>query len=241
MRAECTFSFPYRQFPTRIDTPQCKAASLAHSQPSAFGSDTFKAEVGKEGTKYFSRVIHWPTGRASGVTLGPGYDMGQRSAKSIVRDLTRAGVAPRDALFFSHSAGLQGAAAQAFVARHRDRSPTISIEAQQRIFSEVIRPAIIADIQRILAKPDTIRAYGALSWNALPPAARELLFDLRYRGDYTPATRRLLHPALLSGDFQRVAQIMQDRAMWRGFGVPEGRIDTRIRIARRIMAPSSPD
>lgn len=241
MRPECTLSFPYRQFPTHADTSECKAASTAQTEPAAFGSNTFEAEVGKEGTRYFSRVIHWPTGRSSGVTLGPGYDMGQRSAQSIVRDLTHAGVAPRDALFFSHAAGLQGSAAQAFVAQHRDRSPTISAETQQRIFTEVIRPAMLADIQRILRKPDTVRAYGALSWSTLPSAAKELLFDLRYRGDYTPATRKLLHPALVSGDLGKIVQIMEDRALWRRFGVPEGRIETRIRIARRLVGRSNLD
>jgi hypothetical protein len=207
----------------------------ARRSPAAFGSDTFQAEIGKEGTRYFSRVIHWPTGSASGVTIGPGYDMGKRSAQSIINDLTRAGVAPRDALFFSHAAGLQGSAAQAFVARHRGQSPTITPEAQQRIFTEVIQPAIIDDIKRILEKPDTVRAYGAISWSGLPQAARELLFDLRYRGDYTPATRKFLHPALVAGDFRGLVGIMEDRALWRRFGVPESRIDTRINIAQRIL------
>jgi hypothetical protein len=162
--------------------------------------------------------------------------MGQRSAKSIINDLTRAGVAPRDALFFSYAAGLRGATAQAFVKQYRDSSPTITAEAQQRIFTEIIRPAIIADIQRIMSKPETVRAYGTTSWGALPRAAQELLFDLRYRGDYTPTTRKLLHPPLVAGDFREVVRIMEDRPLWQRFGVPDGRIEARIQIARRILA-----
>lgn len=238
MRPNCSFCFPDRQFSTHTNTVTEKAALPARRLPTAFGSDTFQAEIGKEGTRYFSRVIHWPTGAASGVTIGPGYDMGKRSPQSIINDLTRAGVAPRDALFFSYAAGLQGSAAQEFVARNRGHSPTITPEAQQRIFTEVIRPAIIDDIERILEKPDTVSAYGAISWSSLPQAARELLFDLRYRGDYTPATRKFLHPALVAGDYTGLVRIMEDRALWRRFGVPEGRIDTRIQIARRVLTES---
>ncbi len=238
MRPNLSFFVPLPQAPANTDTGAFKSARRAPTPPAAFGRDTFEAEIGREGTRYFSRIIHWPSGRGSGVTLGPGYDMGQRSAKSIVHDLTRAGVPSRDALFFSYAAGLRGPAAQSFVAQHRNASPTISAEAQQRIFGEILTPVLVEDIKRILNKPDTVRAYGAVSWDHLPKAAQELLFDLRYRGDYTPATRKLLQPALVAGDFPALVNLMEQRALWRSFGVPEQRIETRIKIARRILTDS---
>jgi hypothetical protein len=236
MRLDTTFALPYRPSALhlgaasrRSEPPQCSRWS--------FGQDTFDAEVGAQGTRYFSRVIHWPTGSSSGVTIGAGYDMGRRSSELVFRELRRAGVPTEDALFVSKAAGLRGEAARRFVEVNRHHAPTITPQAQQRLFAEIVSPAMIDDVKRILVKADTVRAYGALSWDALPTAARELLFDLRYRGDYIPATRRLLHPALVAGDFRGVVRLMEDRQLWRRFGVPEGRIDTRIRIARRLLGP----
>jgi hypothetical protein len=200
-----------------------------------FGRHTFNAEIGKEGTRYFSRVIHWPGGNASGVTLGPGYDMGLRRAQTVYNDLLKVGVPSYDARILSRGAGLRGDAARIFVERNRDQSPVISAEAERKIFDQITSPFMIKDIQRILAKPDTVKAYGAISWEKLPQAAQELLFDLRYRGDYTPTTRKLLHPALVAGDLQEVSRIMHDHATWKRLGVPEGRIRARMELADRLL------
>src|SRR3954451_14400777 len=61
-----------------------------------------------------SNKPHWPGG-SSGVTLGPGYDLGHRTAAQIVADLTKIGVSAEVAQILSQSAGKTGQDAKAFV------------------------------------------------------------------------------------------------------------------------------
>lgn len=202
----------------------------ARYQAVSFGQSTFNAEVGAEGTPYFSRVIHFPGGRSSGVTLGPGFDMGLRSRQSIIEDLKRAGVPYSDALELSQGAGLRGESARRFVLANRNSLPVISAQAERSLFEDVISPQIIADIKRILVKPDVVSTYGAVGWEELDRPVQELLFDLRYRGDYTPYTRKLIQPLLASQDSEGLSRLMQDRALWSALGVPSARIEQRMAI-----------
>src|SRR6185312_9404453 len=77
------------------------------------GEVTWKAE-GTEGGKHHSRRLHVPTD-SSGLTLGRGYDMRNRTAADIISDLTRAGVLLKDAQTISGAAGLTGADARKFI------------------------------------------------------------------------------------------------------------------------------
>ena len=48
------------------------------------GQVTFDAEGNDiESSRYFSRVIHWPGNTESGVTIGRGYDMGNRTKAKL--------------------------------------------------------------------------------------------------------------------------------------------------------------
>ena len=196
-----------------------------------FGQATFDAEGSEVSGPYFSRVIHWPGGR-SGVTIGRGYDMGQRTPLQIQRELAFAGVPPHDAAIFSLAAGLRGPSAERFVREHRTALPAISPAAQRRLFEAVTTVEVISDIQRILAKPDLVNRYGAVVWSELPEAIRELVFDLRYRGDYTPAVRERIQSSIVGRDLPALLSAIEDREYWRGLGVPPDRIERRIEILR---------
>ncbi len=68
-------------------------------------------------SKYFSRVAHWPGG-VSGVTIGRGYDLGQRPNPG--RDLNDAGVQEPLRSWLIGAKGLQGAAARDYIANASD-------------------------------------------------------------------------------------------------------------------------
>ncbi|WP_250318501.1 hypothetical protein [Rosenbergiella gaditana] len=60
---------------------------------------TFRAEGNNiSGSRYYSRKIHWPgiesrcNQYGSGVTIGRGYDMKERSETQIIHHLTLAGI-----------------------------------------------------------------------------------------------------------------------------------------------------
>jgi hypothetical protein len=213
--------------------------STARSSPTEllrvrFGQRTFEAEGREESGRFFSRVITFPGGASSGVTIGRGYDMGQRSAAQVLSELRRAGVARLDALDLSRGAGLRGEAARLFVATNRDHSPTLSLQAQKNLFEDVVTPTLIADIQRIFNKPDTVRAYGRPVWEELHPTAQEIVFDLRYRGDYTPKTRQRIQRLLAERDYCGLKEVLSDTAYWARLGVPRERIKERQEMAESL-------
>ncbi len=195
----------------------------------SFGQTTFNAEGQEARGKFFSRVIHWPGG-ASGVTIGRGYDMGQRTRLQILSELRHAGMSEPDARFLSGAAGLRGESARRFVVSKSIESPIISLPAQRALFETITTPEIRADVKRILAKPDLHATYGPVTWERLKPEVQELVFDLRYRGDYTPETRKRIQPALVSGDLAILASVMHDRGYWESRGVPAERIEQRIAL-----------
>ncbi len=64
---------------------------------------------------WFSRILHWPNSAASGVTLGRGYDMGNRSSGEIFATLRQAGIEEYKAILASKAAFLKGRDAVSFV------------------------------------------------------------------------------------------------------------------------------
>jgi hypothetical protein len=199
-----------------------------------FGQRTFDAEGLEQAGRYFSRSISWPKLGNSGVTIGRGYDMGQRRPEQIIRELTRAGMGEDDARFLSRAAFKRGAAAGDFVTANKDFAPVMSLEVQKNLFENVTTPEMVNDIKRIFNKPDAVEAYGRASWDDLTPAAQEIVFDLRYRGDYTPTTRRAIQTFLVHQDYEGLRAIINDTSYWKALGVPEARIKERQAMAQDL-------
>ncbi len=186
------------------------------------GRLTFDAE-GQEGGPFHSRCLHVPSS-FSGLTLGRGYDMKHRSKTEIRDHLIAAGVEAAKAALISQAAGLAGDAAEEFIAENDLEDFEISPVGQVQLF-ETAYEALVKDARRLATKEDVTRAYGATDWEGLHPAIREVVVDLRFRGDYTPACRRFLQQHIAKNDLQAVAREMADRARWPN--VPQDRFDRR--------------
>jgi hypothetical protein len=207
-------------------------ASLQPKHPDlrvTFAQSTFDAEGREARGRYFSRVMHWPGG-SSGVTLGRGYDMGQRTRLQIISELRHAGMSVEDATFFGEAAGLRGDRASRFVQSKMIESPVLSVSSQRKLFEQITTPETIADIRRILAKPDVRGTYGTVTWENLSLYAKEVLFDLRFRGDYTPDTRKVLQPLLVAGNDEGLRAAMNDTRYWASRKVPAERVRARASI-----------
>ena len=188
------------------------------------GIVTFESEgIEQPGSKFHSRVFHVPTA-SSGLTIGRGYDMKMKKPAQIVADLTAAGVAPADAQKISGAAGLAGNAAKNFIAAKGLQGFSISQETQVKLFEISYRDEE-AEVKRISAKPDCVAAFGKVDWEKAHPAIRDILVDLKFRGDYTPASRKLVQKLLATNDLAGLKKVMANRANWSG--VPEDRFKRR--------------
>jgi hypothetical protein len=156
-----------------------------------------------------------------------------------MRELGLVGMLRQDAEYLSQGAGLRGNAAAQFIRKNINSAPILTLEAQRRLFEEITTPETINDIKRIFAKSDTVAAYGTVDWESLPRSAQEVVFDLRYRGDYTPTTRRRLQPILANQEWHKLPELMNDTAYWSGIGVPRERIAARARMAEDLAALQS--
>lgn len=226
-------------FPRDTTSPDLQATSRCHDGSSnplkvSFAQRTFDAEGVEAHGRFFSRAISWPRLGNSGVTIGRGYDMGLRKPSQIIRELSLAGMSTEDARFLSKAAFKRGAEAGEFVRNFKSSAPVMSLEVQRNLFEKVTTPEMINDIKRIFNKQDVVSTYGRTSWDELSPAAQELLFDLRYRGDYTPATRKVLQSFLVNKDYEGLRSVINDSAYWQSRGVPAARIRERQELAKEL-------
>ena len=86
---------------------------------------TYEAE-GSEGGSYHSRKLHVPS-LNSGLTLGRGYDMKEKSCQKIKGDLIKAGVTPETANTLSAASGFYGQSAEQFIQDHQLSKIEISL------------------------------------------------------------------------------------------------------------------
>jgi hypothetical protein len=195
------------------------------------GLVTFDSEgVESPGSKFHSRVLHVPTD-SSGVTIGRGYDMKMKSAAKVEAELASVGVSAADAKELRKAAGLSGAKARAF--RDAHKSFTISQESQVKLFDISYREEE-AEVKRISAKPDCVAAFGKVDWDKAHPAIRDIFVDLKFRGDYTPASRKLVQKLLVGNDLAGLAAAMKKKANWSS--VPADRFKRRNDFLAKALA-----
>jgi hypothetical protein len=124
------------------------------------GQVTFDAE-GNDNPQsiFFSRHLHHPSAE-SGITIGRGYDMKERTEKEIVKGLTGAGLSQTAAEAFAKGAGLKGPEADKFVEENRGKLGHISPEVQKNSLSRSTRR-----IGRMRSGSMTNGRLGILPWS----------------------------------------------------------------------------
>lgn len=145
------------------------------------GKLTYNAEGNDiPSSMYYSRVIHWPGNELSGVTLGRGYDMGDRHETDIYRDMVASGIPDGQASKISKGARLKGNAARDFVHSNKIDIGEITLEQQESLFA-LIYPKYVEDAIANYNKW-TNGISGTMPWEELMPSIQEVLVDFVYQG-----------------------------------------------------------
>ncbi len=192
------------------------------TQEPSVGRLTFEAE-GQEGGPFHSRRFHVPSS-GSGLTIGRGYDMKLRSKSEVRDDLIVAGLDAAKAVLISQAAGLKGEEAEEFIEENDLEDFEISPEAQLKLF-EIEYGRKVDDTKRLATKADVTRAYGETNWDALHQVIKDVLVDLRFRGDYTPSCRKFLQVHVANDDLEGFAKEIADQSRWPN--VPTDRFERR--------------
>lgn len=194
---------------------------------------TFEAE-GTEGGVYHSRKLHVPS-ESSGLTLGRGYDMRHRTSRQIRQELVQAGVAQDEAETLSAAAGLFGSTARQFVKDQSLEMFQISQQAQLRLF-EIAYQQEEAEARRLCTKADVTERYGICGWESLHPAIRDVVVDLKFRGDYAAPERKHLQSAIVDNDPERFLELLQDTDFWMPqIKTPADRFQRRVQYMKRAL------
>ena len=151
------------------------------------GRLTFRAEGNNiKGSHDYSRVIHWPGSAKqctsakskSGVTIGRGYDMSNRTSQAIINDLRNAGIDNEQVKKISLAAGKHNCDALYFINKYRDEIGEISEEQQLKLF-KITYPYYVNDSVRFYKK---YCSHDALEWNKLNSKIRDVFVDMKYQG-----------------------------------------------------------
>lgn len=180
------------------------------------------------GSVHFSRVAHWPGG-LSGVTIGRGYDLGQRSTPET--DLTEAGVPEPLFSWLIGAKALKGQAAKSYLDGANERIKTFQVTRKQqyKLFIPIYE-FMESEVVRISGSPENIESYGLLNWGEIDNKIKDIAVDLIYRGDYTPSTRKLVQQSIVDNDISELRKSMADRSKWPG--VPSDRFNRRANYLR---------
>ena len=206
--------------------------SSSHTMVKPVNTITFKAEgSGSSNSRYYSRRVHLPPG-ASGVTIGRGYDMKEKSAYKIKSDLKSVGVSEANANKVASAAGYgkNGKSAQGWMSQNKEFVKNFELTAQQEqdLFEKTYKN-YHDTAKRICNKDDVEKAYGKTNWDGLNPAIKEVIIDLTYRGDSDGQTRRKYHKYVAQNNVRGLHNVMKDKNYWCGQrGVPRDRFQKRI-------------
>lgn len=185
-----------------------KIVPLAIIEPT-FGRLTWDSE-GTEGGVNHSRVPHVPS-NSSGLTIGRGYDMKKRSASDIKLEMMAAGLDEDSAKLLSKAHGKVGGGARKFKIDNKLADFEISPQVQYLLFKKDYE-FMFGEVVRISNENE--KTYGVFALDKVPLSVMELLVDLRFRGDYSPATRPYLQKAAIEGDLIALQSIMSDKDFW---------------------------
>ncbi|WP_223456816.1 hypothetical protein, partial [Pseudomonas sp. GL-RE-19] len=170
------------------------------------------ADPSHTGHRYFSRKVHWPGG-ASGITIGRGYDLGQRPNPQA--DLVHVGITEPFLSWLVGAKGLKGQVAKNYLdGASNEIKTTIISRRQQYVLFLPIYDFMKNEVLRISQKPDVIRLYGEVNWEATDEKIKDITIDLIYRGDYTSDSRRALQSFIAENDIVNFSKAVRTRENW---------------------------
>lgn len=158
----------------------------------------------KRRTPYFSRVLQWPGGN-SGVTLGRGYDMGNRSRGEVFATLRRAGIEEYQAVICSKAAGLKGNQAKQFVTVFGPMVGEISHQQQIALFEAAYREK--SRYAEGVYNRNSATVKEPLQWSNIDEKIKEVFIDTLYQGN--ASAKKMVVLMAENNDMEKIINYLQ--------------------------------
>jgi hypothetical protein len=104
----------------------------------------------------------------------------------------------------------------------------IPISTKSSTDLEISYDGLVKDVKRICADAGNVTEYGAVDWDNLDSAIKDVTVDLRFRGDYTRASRKNIQKSIADNDLKEFKKQLKDSTKWPG--VPQDRFDRRVKF-----------
>ena len=75
-----------------------------------------------------------------------------------------------------------------------------------------------------------VKRFGKLDWNKLNRAIKEIVIDLKFKGEFMPPARRLILPSIVGNRLVEFTKHMGNRTLWQH--VPKERFELRAKYLR---------
>jgi hypothetical protein len=190
-----------------------------------YGEVTWESE-GAEGGIYHSRCLTVPS-NSSGLTVGRGYDMKEKTQKKISEDMVSVGLTQAQADIIKKAAGLSGTTAGFFVVENDLLDFQLTAEQQLALF-KISYDEQAKEVIRICVVGLNVKDYGEVEWDTLDAAIKDITVDLKFRGDYTPDSRKNIQKSIADNDLKEFKKQLKDSTKWTG--VPTDRFDRRVKF-----------
>lgn len=197
-----------------------------------YGEVTWNSE-GAEGGKFHSRRLTVPT-NTSGLTIGRGYDMKEKTQSKIITDMTAAGIPTKSIDIIKKSAGLSGTSAEWFIVENDLLDFQVTADQQKSLF-KISYDDESGQVKRICEKGDVTETYGETDWGKLNTAIKDITIDLKFRGDYTGTARKLIQKSIADNDLSEFKKKLKDKTNWAN--VPQDRFDRRVAYLDKQVEP----
>ena len=183
----------------------------------------------------------------SGITIGRGCDLGQKSKADIQNLCKAAGIHGVSAKLFIGAAGLHKEEAKEYFLQYGKKIQITA--AQQNIlfgaefdkYQKFAKETYTKDINQFASKNKLVQAKRhLLDWDQLPPQIRGFLVDLRFRGDSVPGVRKRFHALVVKysldpernlGKFLNAVRNRESYVT----DVPKDRFDRRIKFLNTLQ------
>ena len=84
-----------------------------------------------------------------------------------------------------------------------------------------------SETKRLCTKTDVEGKYGKCDWVNLNPAIKEILVDLKFRGDYHSEAREKIQKIVSENNIEDFLKKLSDKSIWKN--VPKDRFDRRVK------------
>ena len=147
----------------------------------------------------------------SGVTIGVGYDMKERTKEGIISDLTGVGVLKKTAETLGGAAGLSHKKAGDFV---KDNGAAKLTQAQSQALFPTIYKVKADYAEKLATKKDVTDNYGVTDWAKLDSKIKDVLIDMTFRGDYTGSVREEIQEFVVKNDPAGFKKAISDKTIF---------------------------